>query len=101
MRPPEDMTAVIERKRYSTKTAELLAGNDHWDGSNFERSGRNSFLYRTPKGSYFAVHLTCWQGERDRIEPLTVDQAVEMYEGMTEHRVDIEAAFPGVQIEEA
>jgi hypothetical protein len=101
MQPPNVMTAVIDRKRYSVQTATLLAGNDHWDGSNYERHGRNSFLYRTPRGAYFAVHLTCWQGERDSIEPLTVDEAVSMYEGMTEHRVDCEEAFPGVEIEEA
>ena len=95
------MSAVIDRKRYSTKTATLLAGNDHWDGSNYERQGRNSFLYRTPKGAYFAVHLTCWQGERGSLEPLTVDEAVSMFEGMIEHRVSYEEAFPGVEIEEA
>lgn len=101
MRPPEDMNAVIDRKRYSTKTATLLAGDDHWDGSNYERQGRNTFLYRTSKGAFFAVHLTCWQGERDRIEPLAENEAVSMYEEMTEQRVTFEEAFPGVEIEEA
>jgi len=101
MHPPKDMSAVVDRKRYSTKTATLLAGNDHWDGSNYERQGRNSFLYRTPKGAYFAVHLTQWQGEHDHIEPLTVDEAVSMFEGMREQRVEHKEAFPGVEIEEA
>ena len=98
---PRDMTAVIDRKRYSTETAILIAGNDYWDGHNFERSGRNTFLYRTPKGAYFAAHITCWQGEADRLEPLDVDGAVELYEGLSEHRVEFEAAFPGVEVEEA
>ena len=102
MKPPEDMTVIIDRKRYSTRTATLLAGNDHWDGSNYERSGTNTFLYRTPKGAYFAVHLTCWQGERDNIEPLTVDEAVSMFEqDMTERRVAYADAFPDVVIEDA
>ena len=95
------MTAVIDRKRYSTQTATLLAGNDHWDGSNYERHGGNSFLYRTTKGAFFAAHLTRWQGERDRIEPLTIDDAVTMYEGMTERRVAYAEAFPGIEIAEA
>jgi len=95
------MSAVIDRKRYSTKTATLLAGNDHWDGSNYERSGHNSFLYRAPMGAYFAVHLTCWQGERDAIEALSTDEALSMYEEMTEYRVDCEEAFPGIKVEEA
>lgn len=98
---PRDMLAVIDRKRYSTKTAELLAGNDWWDGHNFERSGRQTFLYRTPKGAYFATHLTCWQGERDSIEPLTADAAAALWESLTEHRLEFEEAFPGLTIEEA
>jgi hypothetical protein len=95
------MTAVIGGKRYSVKTAILLAGNDHWDGHNFERSGTNCFLYRTPKGSYFSVHLTQWQGVRDHIEPLSQEEALSLYESLSEQRVEAEDAFPGVKIEEA
>ena len=68
---PCDMTAVIDRKRYSTRTARLLVDDACWDRHNFERYGRNTFLYRSPGGSYFALHMTCWQGEKDHIEPLT------------------------------
>ena len=98
---PRDMTEVIGRKRYDTKTATLIAGDDHWDGHNFERRGRQTFVYKTPKGGYFATHLTCWEGEQDRIEPLTLDEAVELFEGMSEQRVSFEEAFPGVKVEEA
>ena len=101
MEPPENMEAVIDRKRYSTKTALLLAGDDFWDGHNWERRGRNTFLYRTPKGSYFAVYLTQWQGEQKHIGALTEDEAYQMFEGMPEQRVPVEEAFPGVKIEEA
>jgi hypothetical protein len=55
----------------------------------------------TPKGAYFAVHLSCWDGERSNIEPLATDEAISMYEGMTEQREEYEDAFPGVEIEEA
>ncbi|RJQ53388.1 MAG: hypothetical protein C4521_07595 [Actinobacteria bacterium] len=98
---PIEMEAIINRKKYSTRTATLLAGDDWWDGNNYERKGRNTFLYRTPRGSYFAVHQTCWQGERDYLQPLTVDEAISYYETLTERRVSYEDAFPGVQVEEA
>ena len=98
---PRDMTEVIGRKRYDTATATLIAGDDHWDGHNFERQGRQTFVYKTPKGGFFAVHLTCWEGEQDRIEPLTLDEAVELFEGMSEQRLSFEEAFPGVKVEEA
>jgi len=98
---PRSMTEIISRRRYCTSTATLIAGNDYWDGHNYERQGRQTFLYRTPKGGYFAVHLTQWQGEQDRIEPLGVDEAVTLWESLTERRVDFAEAFPGVKIVEA
>lgn len=98
---PIEIEAVIDRKRYSTKTALLLAGDDYWDGHNFERRGRNTFLYRTTKGAYFLLERTQWQGETDSIRPLLDDDAYSIYEDMREKRVSIEMAFPGVSIEEA
>lgn len=101
MRPPENMSAVINRKRYSTETATLLAGDDYWDGHNYERRGRNTFLYRAPKGAYFAVYRTCWQGEFDRIDPLTREEAITLFEELREKRVEFNEAFPGIAVEEA
>ena len=99
MRPPTDMTRIIDRRRYSTATATLLAGDDFWDGHNFERRGRNDFLYRTPGGRYFVVGLTQWQGEQDVLRPIDLDEAIELYEGrLTEHRVDYAEAFPDVEV---
>lgn len=98
---PREMTEIIDRKRYDTRTATVLAGNDYWDGHNHERSGRNTFLFRTPKGSYFAQHLTCWQDENDCLEPLAEDEAIELYEGLRERRVEFKDAFPNVTVEEA
>ena len=102
MNPPENFEKIIDRKRYSTATAELIAGNDYWDGHNFERSGRQTFLYRTPNGNYFTVHLSQWQGEQDNIVPISQGEAIEYYEGtLTEHRLDYGEAFPGVTVEDA
>lgn len=102
MKPPAKLMKIVERKRYDTATATLIAHDAYWDGHNFERHGRNTFLYMTPKGSYFTVHLTQWQGERDNLIPVTQDEAIELYESsLTEHEVDYATAFPDVQVEEA
>lgn len=99
---PRSMSTVINRKRYSTDSATLIAGDDYWDGHNFERHGRQTYLYRTAKGAYFTVHLTQWQGEQDNIAPVSEDEAVSLYEGaLTEHRVPYTEAFPTVKVEDA
>jgi len=102
VKAPVDFVRIVNRIRYSVKTAVLLAGDDRWDGHNFERHGRNSFLYRTPKGRYFVVTLSQWQGEEDTLEPVTLDNAVELFEGaLSEHRVTYAEAFPNVTVEDA
>ncbi len=102
MKPPTDFVRIINRKRYSVKTATLIAGNDFWDGHNFERSGRQKFLYKTQNGNFFTVNLTQWQGEQDTLIPVSQDEAIELFEGnLTEHRVNYAEAFPDVNVEEA
>ena len=102
MNAPSNFERIVGGKRYSTATATLIADDAYWDGSNMERSGRNRFLYRTPKGAYFLVTLTQWQGEQDALEPITQQEAIELYEGsLTEHAVEYAEAFPEVNIEEA
>lgn len=102
MKPKESFTRIIGRKRYSTNTAVLLAGDDFWDGHNWERQGRNTWLYRTPNGSYFQVTATCWQGEQDSLTPLTQEEAISLYETeLTEHRINYALAFPGVEVVDA
>lgn len=102
MHPPEKMTRIIERKRYSVATATLIASDEYWDGSNWERSGRNCFLYRTPNGAYFTVNMTMWQGERDTLTPVSLEDAIDLFEGaLTEHMVSYAEAFPTVKAEDA
>ena len=99
---PRAMNVVIDRKRYSTETATLIADNAYWDGHNFERHGRNTFLYRTPRGGYFALHLTQWERERDSLEPLTLDEAISLYEDLADtDAVEFAEAFPSVEVQEA
>ena len=98
----DDFSRVVDRRRYSVKTATLLASDAYWDGHNWERRGRNTFLYRTPKGAYFVVSLTQWQGERDSLAPVIEDDAIALYEGpLCEHELDYEEAFPSVTVEAA
>ncbi len=102
MQAPENFTRIVGGLRYSTKTATLIAHDAWWDGSNFERSGRNTFLYRTPQGAYFTVTLSQWQGERDRLTPVHQDEAIQLYEtSLSEHPVSYEDAFPGAQVKDA
>lgn len=102
MKPPENFTAILDRKKYSTKTATLLAGDDFWDGHNWERHGRNTFLYRTPNGNYFTVTLSQWQGERDSLEPVDQDEAIRLFEHeLSEHRESYRDAFPDVKVTDA
>lgn len=101
MKPPKEWLEVKNGKRYDVSRSTLLAGDDYWDGHNFERRGRNVFLYRTPRGNYFAIRLTCWQGERDTLQPLTLQEAIAMFDELPEKRVSFEEAFPGVTVEDA
>ncbi len=102
MHPKDDMERIIGRKKYSVKTATLIASDEYWDGSNWERHGRNTFLYRTPNGAYFTVNLTQWQGERDSLTPVTQEEAIELYENsLSEHEVSYSEAFPDVKVDDA
>ena len=101
---PLDVVQVVDGRRYSTLTATLLAGDDYWDGHNFERRGMNLFLFRTPKGAYFTQTRTCWDGSQQndgRLTPVTQADAIGLFESMREHRVTWEEAFPGVAVEDA
>lgn len=98
----ENFSRIVGRRRYSVATATLLASDAYWDGRNWERHGRNTFLYRTPRGRYFVVSLTQWQGEQDALRPVELEEALELYEGpLSEHALPYERAFPDVTVEDA
>ena len=102
METPKDFVRVVDRTRYDVSKSQLLASDCYWDGSNFERHGRNTWLYRTANGRYFTVTKTQWQGERDSLTPVTLEEAIELYEyQLPEHEVEYEDAFPDVEILEA
>ena len=88
-----NIVQIIDGRRYNTETAEIIASNEYWDGSNWERSGRNMHLYKTKKGAFFVGYSTCWQGERDYLEPVGPGEAKAIYEKLREHEVEYEEAF--------
>ena len=67
------MKKIIAGKKYDTKTATSLADNrnaqNEWPG------GRGWELFRTNGGAFFLAHWSCWDGEKDVIEPLTEAEA--------------------------
>lgn len=93
MNAPAEMVRIVAGKRYSTATATLIASDLYWDGSNWERSGRNRFLYRTPRGAFFTVRLTQWQGERDTLTPIDEAEARDLWDTLPEHAVSWAVAF--------
>lgn len=102
MHAPTELVRIIDRKRYSVATATLLAGDDYWDGHNHERRGRNTFLYRTPKGCFFTVTLSQWQGEESpSLRVVSLEEALSFYESTRKHSVAYGDAFPTVTIDDA
>jgi hypothetical protein len=93
---PASMTAMIDGKRYSTDAGALIASDVYWDGRAWERSGHNTFLFRTPRGAYFAQHQSFWQDQRDTLKPLSPEEAIALYECLPQKAMNIPDAFPGV-----
>lgn len=87
------MKQVIDGKVYDTETADLVASDNYWDGSNWDRHGRNTYLYKTKRGNFFAYHKTRWQGERNYIEALSIAEAKRLYERLPETEMTYEEAF--------
>ena len=126
---PRNMSAVISGKRYRTETATLLAsgpsGKEHLGQTSaepeplleirlggvelgafllrgsWEGMGRHTFLFRTPKGNYFAQHQSSFPGERTQLMPLDQSDAMTLYEKLPNKEVVFEEAFPGMEIEDA
>jgi len=72
----------------------------YWDGSNWERSGRNTFLYKTAKEAFFLHRTTRWQGERESIEPVSEEEAKAWYEMLLEYELEYAEVF-GIEPVEA
>lgn len=94
------MEAVINRRRYDTETATLIADDDV-DGRDRFSGGRASSLYRTDSGAYFVHCQTIWEGESDSIHPIPVEEAEVMFEGLPHQVLSFEEAFPDIEVGDA
>jgi hypothetical protein len=97
---PESMIWVVAGKRYCTDTATLIAHDEYWNGYNCEQGGRNTFLFRTPKCSFFAQYQTLLPGEINRIVPLETSEAISLYQSLREKEVPFRVVFPDVKAED-
>jgi len=87
------MKQIVNGLQYDTEAAALVASDRWWDGHNWDRDGRNTYLYRTKAGRFFLLHTSRWEGERDRIEPVGLEEAKQYYEELTEHAMAYAEAF--------
>ena len=94
------MQQIVNGLIYDTDAADLVASNEYWDGHNWGRDGGNTDLYRTKAGLFILHHTTHWQGERDRIEPVSPDEARQYYEVLPDQEMTYKEAF-GEEPEEA
>ncbi len=98
---PENMVWVVAGKRYRTDEATLVAHDEYWNGYNCEQGGRNTFLFRTPNGSFFAQHQTLLPGEVNRITPVDTTEAIALYQSLRVKEVPFGVVFPNVKVENA
>jgi hypothetical protein len=100
---PINMIWVVAGKQYRTDKATLVAHDAYWNGYHFEQGGRNTFLFRTPNGNFFAQHQTLLphEVETGKIVPLEVDEAVSLYHSLYKKEVPFAVAFPVVKVEDA
>ena len=102
MNPPTSFSEIINRVRYDVEKATLIASDSYWDGHNMERNGTNTFLYKTEKGNFFTVCLTQWQGSRDKLIPVSLSEAIDLYEDyLFDREVAYEKAFSEVIVKDA
>jgi hypothetical protein len=98
---PQSMTRVVEGKRYCTDTATLLAHDEYWNGHTYEQNGRNTFLFRTRNGSFFAQHQTLLPVITSEIVPLDESEAMTLYHSLYRKEVPFGVAFPCVRVADA
>lgn len=98
---PRNMNWVVAGRRYRTDKSTLLAHDAYWNNYNWEQDGRNTFLFRTRNGNYFAQHQSLVPGETDSIKPLTRDEAMHLYHSLGKQEIPFAIAFPCVRVQDA
>jgi hypothetical protein len=92
---------------YDTDTAILLARNEHQFCIETLKTGRkNVDLFRTPNGLYFKYEKTVpFFGDDEEhdpeLTPLSLEEAVIVYNKLTDRRLEFEDAFPDIEYADA
>lgn len=86
--------ANIQQGEFITEAATLLASNAYWDGTSYERKGRNRFLYRL-RGSYWLLDMSIVVGEPSVVvNRIDRAKAIEVYVyDLSEHFMEYAEAF--------
>ena len=102
MKPTTDFVRIVGGRRYSVRTATLVASDLFWGGHDARFHRCNTWLYRTPRGAFFAVRRTQGQGEQDTLTPVSREEALELYQGtLSVHELPYEEVFPDAGVEDA
>lgn len=92
---------------YDTDAAILLARNEHRFCIESLKTGlKNVDLFRTPDGLYFKYEKTvpfCGDDENydPELTPLSPEEAVMLYNKLTDRRLEFEDAFPDMEYADA
>jgi hypothetical protein len=95
------MIWVVAGKRYRTDKAALVAHDAYWNGYSCEQGGRNTFLFKTPNGNFFAQYQTLLQGEINKITPMEINEAMSLYQSLRKKEVPFRVVFPSIKAEDA
>ncbi len=98
---PRNMNWVVAGKRYRTDKATLVAHDAYWNSYNREQGGRNTFLFRTSRGNFFAQYQTLVPGETDSIKPLNINEAMHLYQSLQKKEVPFVIVFPTAGVKDA
>ena len=91
MKPLKNWEEIIDGKRYSTKTAILIARGTARHTS--DPQDWNIFLYRTPEDTYFKVCLYPSENKKNLLNPISRLEALNLFGELTDRCVDLEQAF--------
>lgn len=72
--------AMVDRVVYDTAASDALANNFYADGVNEYTDGRAVELYTDKEGRYFFAEYSTWEGQRDRIIPVSSNEAAAFIE---------------------
>ena len=72
--------AMVNKVIYDTAASDALANDFYADGVNEYRDGKAMELYIDREGRYFFAEYTNWEGAKDRITPVTANDAANFIE---------------------